>query len=290
MIRPRWRKVIHDLFDNIPRTLLVVFSIAVGVFSIGVIAGAYVIIGNDMSAAYASNVPANVELRMGNFGDEVLTTVRNSRDVGKAEARRVFNLRVRLPGTDKWTTLDMAAFDDFEGNQVNLLVAIRGVSIPRKHQVVLEKDVLNHLNVDVGGTLEFQLPDGSIKTMPVVGIVQDSTTSAGDFLASPYAFITMSTLQSLQQPDQFNRIYATVAQGGDDLPHIRSVGSDLEGKLEKAGTLVIRSRYAETHKHPLADTINAILGILLALGVLIVFLSSSLIANTLSALLNQHLR
>lgn len=290
MIRPRWRKVIHDLFDNIPRTLLVVFSIAVGVFSIGVIAGAYVIIGNDMSAAYAANVPANVELRMGNFGDEVLTTVRNSRDVGKAEARRVFNLRVRLPGTDKWTTLDMAAFDDFEGNQVNLLVPIRGASIPRKHQVVLEKDVLNHLNVDVGGTLEFQLPDGSIKTMPVVGIVQDSTTSAGDFLASPYAFITMSTLQSLQQPDQFNRIYATVAQGGDDLPHIRSVGSDLEGKLEKAGTLVIRSRYAETHKHPLADTINAILGILLALGVLIVFLSSSLIANTLSALLNQHLR
>jgi putative ABC transport system permease protein len=33
-----------------------------------------------------------------------------------------------------------------------------------------------------------------------------------------------------------------------------------------------------------------VLGILLALGVLIVFLSSSLIANTLSALLNQHLR
>jgi putative ABC transport system permease protein len=40
----------------------------------------------------------------------------------------------------------------------------------------------------------------------------------------------------------------------------------------------------------LADTVNAILGILLALGVLILFLSGSLIANTLNALLNQHLR
>jgi putative ABC transport system permease protein len=40
----------------------------------------------------------------------------------------------------------------------------------------------------------------------------------------------------------------------------------------------------------LADTVNAILGILMALGILIVFLSSSLIANTLSALLSQHLR
>jgi putative ABC transport system permease protein len=291
MIRPRWRKVVHDLFDNIARTLLVVFSIAVGVFSIGVIAGAYVIIGNDMTASYAANIPANIELRMANFDDEVLTSVRNSNDIAQAEARRVFNVRVRVPGTEKWTTLDMAAFDDFEHNRVNLLVPIKGDSLPHKREVVIEKDVLNHLeHVGVGSQLEFQLPDGSIKTMPVVGIVQDSTTSAGDFLASPYAFITMNTLQFLQQPDQFNRIYATVAEGGDDLPHVRAVGADLQDKLERNGTPVIRTRFAETHKHPLGDTINAILGILLALGVLIVFLSSSLIANTLNALLNQHLR
>jgi putative ABC transport system permease protein len=64
----------------------------------------------------------------------------------------------------------------------------------------------------------------------------------------------------------------------------------VKDKLEKNGTAVSRTRFSETHKHPLADTVNAILGILLALGILIVFLSSSLIANTLSALLSQHLR
>jgi hypothetical protein len=31
-MRPRWRKIFLDLFDNWTRTLLVVFSIAVGVF------------------------------------------------------------------------------------------------------------------------------------------------------------------------------------------------------------------------------------------------------------------
>ena len=40
----------------------------------------------------------------------------------------------------------------------------------------------------------------------------------------------------------------------------------------------------------MASTVKAILGILLALGILILFLSSSLIANTLAALMNQHLR
>jgi putative ABC transport system permease protein len=59
--------------------------------------------------------------------------------------------------------------------------------------------------------------------------------------------------------------------------------------LVRAGIPVDRTLTSKTHEHPLASTVNAILGILMTLGVLIVFLSSSLIANTLNALLNQHL-
>jgi putative ABC transport system permease protein len=100
----------------------------------------------------------------------------------------------------------------------------------------------------------------------------------------------MDTLEYLGQPKLYNRALITVSEKGDDVFHIRDVGAQLKDKLENNGTIVIRSRFSETHKHPLADTVNAILGILMALGILIVFLSSSLIANTLNALLNQHFR
>src|SRR5512135_2886947 len=113
-MKPRWRKVFHDLLDNKGRTLLVVLSIAVGVFSIGVIAGAYQIISNDMSASYSANKPANIELRTSDFDQDVLDFIHNQRGVAEAEGRRVFNIRVRVPGTEKWTTLDMIAFKDFE--------------------------------------------------------------------------------------------------------------------------------------------------------------------------------
>jgi len=289
-MKPRWRKVLHDLFDNIGRTLLVVFSIAVGVFSIGVIAGAYQIISQDMSASYSANLPANIELRMSNFDIDVLTSIRNQHHVLDAEGRRVFNMRVRVPGTEKWSTVDMTAFESFEKNAINLLVPVNGATVPKKREVLLEQKALQDLNVEVGGPLEFQLPDSSTKTLPVVGIVQDTAAGAGDFLASPSVYITMDTLQYLGQPKLFNRAYVTVAGNGDDIAYIREVGALLKDKIEKNGTTVVRSRFSETHKHPLADTVNAILGILMALGILIVFLSSSLIANTLSALLNQHLR
>ena len=289
-MKPRWRKVVHDLVDNWGRTLLVVLSIAVGVFSIGVIAGAYQIISNDMSASYAANRPANIEMRMTNFDDDVLASIHNQRHVEDAEARRVFNIRVRVPGTQKWTTLDMIAFEDFEQNEINLLKPVAGDPLPDKREVLLEQDALQDLDVSVGGLLEFQLPDGSTRNLPVTGIVQDTAAGAGDFLASPYAYITMDTLQYLGEPRLYNRALVIVSQSGEGIFHIRDVGAQLKDKLENDGHVVIRSRFSETHKHPLGDTVNAILGILLALGVLIVFLSSSLIANTLNALLNQHLR
>lgn len=289
-MKPRWRKVIHDLLDNKARTSLVVLSIAVGVFSIGMIAGAYQIISNDMSVSYSANKPANVELRMTNFDEDVLAMIHHQRGVEDAEGRRVFNMRVRVPGTEKWTTLDMIAFEDFEKNAINLLIPVDGQIMPRKREVLLEQDVLQHMDTGVGELLEFQLPDGSTKMLPVVGVVQDTAAGAGDFLASPSGYITMDTLEYLGQPRLFNRALAIVSAGGDDILQIRDMGAKLKDKLEKNGSTVIRLRFSKTHEHPVADTVNAILGILMALGILIVFLSSSLIANTLNALLTQHLR
>ena len=290
MMRPRWRKVFHDLIGNLSRTLLVVVSIAVGVFSIGVIVGAYVIISNDMSASYAAHNPMNIEIRSEPFDSSLITTLQAMSGVKEVEGRNVFSMRVRIPGNSQWVTLNMVAIDDFAKMKVNLLTPIRGTDRPGKDQVLLERKALGDLNVQVGGNLEFELDNGIIKTMPVVGIVQDPSTGAGDFLAQPFAYITTSTLVWLGQPDTFDRLYVTLSQGQNDALHLRQMAANVKDKVEKSGIVVLRTRSSKTNEHPMASTVQAVLGILLALGILILFLSSSLIANTLNALLNQHLR
>jgi putative ABC transport system permease protein len=291
MMRPRWRKVFSDLLDNKLRTVLVVFSIAVGVFSIGVISGAYVIIANDMSASYSANNPMNVELRMDDpFDSDLVTIIKNMRGVNEAEGRRIFAIRARVPGNQQWTTLDLVAIEDFKKVKVNLLRPISGATSAGKKQVLLEKKAMTTLNVSAGSVLEFEMPDGTVKNLPVVGVVQDQTTGAGDFLAPPFAYISTDTLLFLQQPDSFNRMFVTLSEGKNDELHLRQMAANIKDKVEKTDITVNRTRVTKTNEHPMASTVQAILGILLALGVLILFLSSSLIANTLSALLNQHLR
>lgn len=289
-MKPRWRKVLSDLWDNKSRTLLVVFSIAVGVFSIGVISGAYVIIANDMSASYAANAPANIELRTEDFDRDFLSSVQNAPGIEKAVGRRVFSIRARPANSTQWTAVAVVGVDDFRKNDINLLTPLSGTLDPAKREVVLEKKVLDEFAIAVGDDLVFELPDGSLKSLRVVGVAQDPTTGADDFLAPPFVYVTMSTLATLQQPDAFNRVYATVSAGKNDETHIRNVAADLADRIKRNGKEVYRTRTALTNQHPLASTVNAVLGILLALGILIVFLSSSLIANTLAALLNQHLR
>ena len=289
-MRPRWRKVFHDLIDSFSRTALVVLSIAVGVFSIGVIVGAYVIISHDMSASYAANNPMNIELRSSPFDNELVTAVETMHEVKQAEGRRVFSMRARIPGSSQWVALNLVAIDNFSRMQINLMHAIDGTDRPGKNEVLLEHKALQDLHISVGEPLEFELDNGSLQTMRVVGIVQDPSTGAGDFLAQPFAYITTDTLSFLHQPDVFNRLYVTLTNGQNDDQTLRQMTATIRDKVENNAVTVFRTRSSKTNEHPLASTVQAVLGILLALGILILFLSSSLIANTLSALLNQHLR
>ena len=289
-MRPRWRKVLSDLIDNKARTLLVVLSIAVGVFAIGVIVGSYKIIESDMGASYAANNPANIEIRMSGFDEDFLSTLRKIDGVKQAEARRVFGVRVRPLGTEEWTNINIVTMQDFEENEVNLLQPLSGKSIPQKNELLVEQDLLEEFDISPGEMLEFQLPDETIKEIIVVGVVRDSSTDAIDFLAPPLAFIAPKTLRFFNQGESYNRLYATVENGQDDEVIIKSVLARLKDKIEKNDKAAWRTFTSKTHTHPLEGTVNAVLGILMALGILILFLSGSLIANTLNALLKQHLR
>jgi putative ABC transport system permease protein len=288
-LRPRWRKVLLDLWDNKLRTLLVVFSIAIGVFAVGMIAGAYIIIQTDMSASYASANPANVELRTEAFTQEVVDSLKNIPGIRQVEGRRMVSIQARIPGGD-WVSLDLAALDDYENQEINLLKPYSGSSIPGERELVLELGAIEDLPVGVGDSIEVKLPDGSSKLLPLAGIVQDQTTAAGDFMAAPLGFVSFDTLTWLKYPASFNRLYATVLDQPDNEAYIRQAAKDLTDKFEKNGLSVYRTRISLRTQHPMESTVQAILGVLGALGILVVLLSSSLIANTLNALLNQHLR
>ena len=288
-VRPRWHKVLSDLWSYKGRSLLVVASIAVGVFALGATVTAYVILAEDLNVSYASVNPANIEMWTDPFDDGFLRSVLKVSGVADAEGRHIQGVRASQDG-ESWQTLDLVAIKDFGKSNTNLLNPLEGASSPGKRELLIGWDALNGTGFQVGDLLEVQVSDGTVYRMPVVGIVRDQVSRGSDFISSPFGYITMGDLEWLGQSESYNRLYARVSGDSDDENVIRTVSDAIENKIEKSGRRVYRTRIDRSSEHPLGSLALALLGILGAMGALTLLLSCSLVVNTLNALLAQHLR
>ncbi|MBU0490405.1 MAG: ABC transporter permease, partial [Chloroflexi bacterium] len=293
LTRPRWRKVLADLWADKTRTLLVVASIAVGVFAVGAIVSSYAIIDEDINASYASVNPANIEIWTEPFDDDLVHAIERIPGIARVEGRHILNVRASQDG-EIWSSFDLSAVQDWEASQINRLQVIEGGSVLGDRQLFIAQDPMNDSGIQAGALIQVQPLDGTIRTMPVVGIVRDQAGGKGDspIMGAYLGYITQDTLEWLgaSQPTQYNRLYATVSGDSDDERVIQGIADVVQDKVEKSGRQVYRTQVGKTHEHPMVDMVLAIMGVLGALGGLVLLLSGSLIFNTLNALLAQHLR
>jgi putative ABC transport system permease protein len=291
MLRPRWRKVLTDLWSNKIRSLLVVASIAVGLYAVGMITSMHVIITSDMETGFEAVNPANIEIFASSFDQDLVDHIRHLPGVRQAEAVRIVTLRVRN-SDGEWEPIDIKAIPIINEMQIDQVRLEQGIWPPGKHQIVVDGYKLGNLPVGVGGSLEIELPSGKVRHIPLVGVINDqtigSTGRGGFFLAPIEGYITLETLEWLESPDTFNRLYVTVEGDSNDLEHIRAIANRVSDEVKKTGLSVYSTAIRTTNNHPNRVYVQAIASVLLVLGFLVMFLSTFLITNTLSALLNQQ--
>jgi len=288
LLKPRWSKVFTDLWEDKTRTSLVVASIAVGVFAIGMIITTYVILKADINHTYASVNPPNIEIWTDPFDKDFVRVIEKIPGVEDAEGRRTIPIRARS-GDENWQGVSLVGISDFS-SKINLLSAIEGTQFPGENEAIVSQDIAHITGFKVGNGIEVEFPDGSTHVLKVVGLITDQTTAKPDPSATNNIYITLKTLESFGQADYFNKLYVTVDGDGSDAEIIASVADVVEDKIKKSQRAVYRTQEMLSTQHPATDSILAVIGVLGALGALITVLSSSLIINTLNALLTQQLR
>jgi putative ABC transport system permease protein len=290
---PRWHKIVSDLTSHRVRSLLVIASIAVGLFAIGLITTVYVILSEDIRAGYAALNPANIQVFGSPFDDEFVAHVGRMPEVADAEGAWNTSLQIRTTGGE-WKPISIKAQDyaDEEG-PIARPVLLEGTWPPEDEEIAIDVNKLDDTGAQLGDEVAIKLPSGTIRHLRLTGIVQDQTIGAsggegGFFLAGIQGYIPTDILPWLEQPDGFNTLYATVVEGGDDQDAIRAVADTIldafyQNGIESSGSVV---RLSE--EHPTASYVDAMAAVMFLLGFLVVFLSAFLITNTLSALLNQQ--
>jgi len=288
-LKPRWSKVFSDLWGDKTRTSLVVASIVAGVFAIGMIISAFVIMQEEINANYAAANPPNIVIWTDPFYDDFVRLIKKISGVSEAEGRRVMTARVRR-GAENWQSISLVGIQEFESSTINQLRVLEGSMFPGRAEVIFSEDLVNTTGFQVGDEIEIELPGGSAQSLTVVGLVTDQTTAEPNPESSSNAFVSVNTLRLMGLGHYFNQLVVNVDGDGGNEGFIAMVAADIEDRIEKNGREVYRMEEKRSNEHPMADSILAMMGVLGALGVLVTFLSASLIINTLNALMTQQLR
>jgi putative ABC transport system permease protein len=289
MVRPRWRKVMRDVWGNKTRTLLVVLSIAVGVFAVGTTAGTWVMMSRDLSADYAGIDPSSAILFTDPSDDGLVDSIRKMPGVAEAEGR--FDLTVRIKtAPDEWRNLRLEAIDDYRDIGLDKVRPESGAWPPPNRELLIERASLGLTNSSVGDQLELKLPNGSQRDLRIAGLAHDLNKVPASFSGIPFGYITFDTLEWLGYPRSFTALHVLVDGNADDEGHVRSVIDDVKDEVEKSGRTVSWIWIPKPGTFAADDILAPMVVVLGTLAFLSLFLSGFLLINTTSALLMQQVR
>jgi len=291
ILETRWRKVLADLWANKIRTILVVLSIGVGVFAVGMVSSSFLILLHDMDADYQSTNPYGAIIYSEPFGDDLIATLDDVPGVGEVEGRSSTSARV-LDEQGNKTPIAVFAIPDVDQMKISRIrpnVAGEELHLNR-HEILIERSGLAAVQVKPGDTIHLELYDGRIRELRVSGIVSDVSFPSYAFSGQIFAFVNVETMAWLGGLPEFNQLYLTVEENKKDEQHVTAVANAVADKIEKGGRQVYQTFVYQPGRH-FASDITSTLGVMMSfLGGLAVLLSVFLVTSTISALLGQHIR
>ena len=290
VIAPRWKKVLRDLTLNKTRTALVVLSIAVGVFAMGAVSGARVILGHDLNANYLTANDNSADIFASNLDEAFIRSIARMPEIKNAEGRSAVLLRVLKPDGGR-SNLILFALDDFYDLEINRFTFENGATVPPNRQLLLERGSLALFGKAIGDSVTLALADGKPRDLTIAGTVFDITAPPVQFANFGTAYITEETYHWLGYPDNYGQIRIVVRDNPQSREHIQAVVDKVKTRIEDSGRSYFGANIQQNPgQHIAQEQIQALLVILNVLGVLALFLSAFLVTNSIAAVMAQHTR
>jgi putative ABC transport system permease protein len=289
LIGPRWRKVLADVWSNKTRTALVVLSIAIGVFAIGLVNGTRAILERELNSAYRAINPMHASINASGIDDAMVEAIRRTPGVRDASASSGFTVRVQI-GPDKWRELALTALPDYNNIRINKVRPEQGAWPPPEREFVIERSSLPPLNAKVGDTVLVELRDGKQKQVRIAGTVYNLNLPPIAFVNNSFGYISFDTLEWLGGSRDYNEISIVVNGNVQSKADIEPVVRAVRDKIERSGNTVGFVYLPEPNKHPADQGLQPLLLLLNVLGIMSLLASGFLVVNTIAALLTQQTR
>src|ERR1700690_2225151 len=225
-VSPRWRKVLRDLYQNKARTLMIVLSLTIGIFTVSLLINAESVLRTAFDRQFASINPASATLILPDgFDKDYLATVRHMDGIQEADGLRSVTVRLKTE-PNHWINLRVSAFPDYNDIRINKVLPFSGAWPPAKGEILLERSSLTLAAMPIltaGDPITIQTSDGTETTLKFTGVAYDFNQTPSQGTAIVYGYVTLDTLEKLKQPANLNELTIVVAQNKLDKTYIRQV-------------------------------------------------------------------
>lgn len=293
----RWKKILRDLTSNRSRTMLVVLSIAVGIFATGAILGARQVLLREFDRDYANSDRASITMTTSDVGQSVVTQIAKRSDVTRVSGRRNLMCRVRqLPkaagaveNTNEWESLELNALSDFN-TQPGRIIETDAISWPpREGEIIIEAGAHALYDFKIGEMIDVETPDGTAQ-LRVAGFAHDLNAIPSRFYRQVTGYVSIETLGLLGEPEEYNTLLIDVDEHLDRA-QVGRIGVKIrDDVLLPDGVQVDRMSIPEPGSHFFGDIFKAVSVLLLAMALMALALSGFLVVTTTSAILIQQTR
>ncbi len=280
----------RDLLAHKVRTVLVVLSIAVGIFAVAVMMGGRAVLIRALDQSFPLSNPPSITYGTTPFDEHFERTVAEQPSVADAQGRHSMQISYRVNG-GPWKSITLNAFKDYEAVRVARLDLPVGTEWPRRGEMLLERGSIAYSGLKVGDTIELKTAEEPNPTVRVSGTVHDINAVVPMMSGRSVGYVNWDTLADLGETQMFNQLDVVAAGQPKTLDQVTEIGAALrDDVIEKNGVMVVRMNAHEPGVQNLADTFKAITMLLVVVGAMTLLLSAFLVVNTISALVTQQTR
>jgi putative ABC transport system permease protein len=284
----RWKKVYRDLWNNRSRTVLVILSIAVGIFALGMIVSTQQALTTSLASQYADMRPADIILKTEPMlDDDFITSMRHMKGVDEAEGRRALPLRISLDGKgETWRDLTLYALADYKDQRLLKVYEQSGNYPPEKGEVLLERATITYLGLEPGDEILVKTPEGKQYKLSVTGAAHDLYRIPPVLEGWVYGYVSMDTIRWMGQPEGYNELYLDA--NASSPAEIRELSEKASDRIKGEGLPVYQKTLPNPGVHPMNFIIETMLILLGLIAGLSMFLSGLLVVNVISAVIAQQ--
>ncbi|MDJ1499974.1 ABC transporter permease [Xanthocytophaga agilis] len=280
-------KAVRDLTYSPKRSLTVVFALLLGIWGVGTVGIAYVILTHDLQENYLRTLPAHAVFTSSDFDKQDTRRLLSLPEIESAEFRDFSLHRIEVR-SNVWIPLWLYSVDDFSDIKLARIFHQEGAATPEKGSVLIERDGKNVSVIRNGSIVNVRI-GSSVKTVKVSGICFDPGQAPATQDAFIYAYTDPQTYQQITGLLTHRRIIVRFrnvhsAEEVEQKVHL------LTDVLQRSGVTVQSIDIPRFNEHPHQWQLNTLLFLIGAIGLLAFLMGAVLVSQLVRSMLVSHVR